>query len=194
MTHKPAPPPPAIVKIQSCFVNRDTGESLWMMGTGWLIRPDLLVTAGHVVYDWGRRLGAATQIKCYIGYNGRDSVKGPDVQPRYGKTIVTTAEWITAVDNRPRDVAFIQVHKPFTGALRTFGFVDTPASDTCLLGVVGYPGDKALDSGGRTETGAQMYEQFKKTTYSLDSGARHMIEYKVSTFGGEWRCQTATAC
>ncbi|KND90486.1 hypothetical protein TOPH_04669 [Tolypocladium ophioglossoides CBS 100239] len=162
----------SIVKIQSCFVDKSTGKSIWMMGTGWLIRPDLLVTAGHVVYDWGHHLRAATQIKCYIGYNGRASVKGPDVQPRYGKTIVTTAEWIKAVDNRPRDVAFIQVHKAFTGNLRTFDFVDTPMSDTCLLGIVGYPGDKSLDSGGRTETGAQMYEQFKKTkSRPLESGA-----------------------
>ncbi|POR39426.1 Uncharacterized protein TPAR_00378, partial [Tolypocladium paradoxum] len=175
----------SIVKIQSCFVNKNTGESLWMMGTGWLIRPDLLVTAGHVVFDWGRGLGAATQIKCYIGYNGRASVTGPDVQPRYGKTIVTTAEWTKSVDNRPRDLAFIQVHKEFTGNLRTFSFVNTPSSDTCLLGIVGYPGDKSLDSGGRTETGAQMYEQFKKTKYSLASSPRHMIEYKVSTFGGQ---------
>ncbi|PNY27273.1 Uncharacterized protein TCAP_02805, partial [Tolypocladium capitatum] len=175
----------SIVKIQSCFVDKSTGKSIWMMGTGWLIRPDLLVTAGHVVYDWGHHFGAATQIKCYIGYNGRASVKGPDVQARFGKTIVTTAEWIKAVDNRPRDVAFIQVHKAFTGNLRAFSFVNTPASDTCLLGIVGYPGDKSLDSGGRTETGAQMYEQFKKTKYGLDSSQRHMLEYRVSTFGGQ---------
>ena len=47
------------------------------MGSGWLIRPDLLVTAGHVVYDRNSNLGPATQIKCYIGYNGVDSVPKP---------------------------------------------------------------------------------------------------------------------
>ena len=107
------------------------------------------------------------------------------MQARYGKCIAATAEWIQAVDNRPRDVAFIQVDRPFTGNLRPFSFINTPESDSPLLGVVGYPGDKALTKGGREERGAQMYEQFKKTPYNLDSSARHMIEYKVSTFGGE---------
>lgn len=48
-----------------------------MMGSGWLIRPDLLVTAGHVVFDKARGCGAATQLKCYIGYNGMASVPKP---------------------------------------------------------------------------------------------------------------------
>ena len=65
----------AIVKIQVKF-NSPNGdpESLWMMSTGWLIRPDLVVTAGHVVYDKGYGLGQVTEIQCYIGYNGIDSV------------------------------------------------------------------------------------------------------------------------
>ena len=66
----------AIVKIQSRF-HYPNGDEAWMMGTGWLIRPDLLVTAGHVVYDKGYSFGVATQIKCYIGYNGAGSVTKP---------------------------------------------------------------------------------------------------------------------
>lgn len=66
----------AISKIQSRFRDQD-GKDIWMMGTGWLIRNDLLVTAGHVVYDKAYGYGAASQIKCYIGYNGEDSVPKP---------------------------------------------------------------------------------------------------------------------
>lgn len=157
------------------------------MGSGWLIRPDLLVTAGHVVYDWGRHLGAATQIKCYIGYNGKASVNSKDVQSRFGQNVVTTAQWIESSDNRPYDVSFIQVNNPYTGNLRNFTYTNTPASDTAIVGVVGYPGDKSLDNG---EGGAQMYEQFKSTKYNLDTSKRHMIEYKVSTFGGEYNIFT----
>lgn len=71
-----------------------------MMGTGWLVSPDLLVTAGHVVYDWDRQLGPCTQMKCYIGYNGRDSVKSPQVQSRHGVNVVTTADWVETDINR----------------------------------------------------------------------------------------------
>lgn len=96
-----------------------------MMGPGWLIRHDLLVTAGHVVYDWVHRYGAASQIRCYIGYNGCASVKTAQVQARYGISVVTTEEWIKASDNRTCDVAFIQLDRVFTGNLRTFNYANT---------------------------------------------------------------------
>ncbi|KAF7555830.1 hypothetical protein G7Z17_g1919 [Cylindrodendrum hubeiense] len=178
----------SIVKIQARFDNKTTGKPVWMMGTGWLIRPDLIITAGHVVYDWGHRFGAASQIKCYIGYNGRASVTTSQVQARYGLNVVSTAEWIETPDNRMRDVAFIQVDRPFTGNLRTFNYVETPTSgNNTLLGVVGYPGDKYFKdaNGGSDEYGAQMYEEFGKTEYNLETNARHMIGYQVSTYGGQ---------
>jgi V8-like Glu-specific endopeptidase len=152
-----------------------------MMGTGWLVRPDLLITAGHVVFDYSYEYRAAVQIKCYIGYDGRNSVGGPTCQPRYGKHVVTTGEW-TNEPNRRKDVAFIQVTRPFEGNLNLFSYVDTPESDTTTLSIVGYPGDMSV--GG--ETGAQMYELSKKTKYDLNDNDLHMIKYKISTFGGEY--------
>ncbi|KAF4950454.1 hypothetical protein FSARC_13190 [Fusarium sarcochroum] len=176
----------SIVKIQARFDGK--GKPVWMMGTGWLIRPDLLVTAGHVVYDWGRRYGAASQIRCYIGYNGRASVKTAQVQARYGINVVTTEEWIQAPNNRPLDVAFIQVDRAFTGNLRTFNYVNTPVTGhKTLLGVVGYPGDKSLrdTETGDEEQGAQMYEEYAKNDYDIEASSRHMVEYQISTFGGQ---------
>jgi V8-like Glu-specific endopeptidase len=159
-----------------------------MMGTGWLVRPDLLVTAGHVVYDWGQNYGAATQIRCYIGYNGRASVKTAQVQARHGVNVVTTSEWVEAASNRARDVAFVQLDRPFTGNLRNFNFVNTPLSGhKTLLGVVGYPGDKGLvdDETEDWESGAQMYEEYAKTDYDIGAHPRYMVEYSISTFGGK---------
>ncbi|KAJ7770928.1 hypothetical protein DFH07DRAFT_735221 [Mycena maculata] len=172
----------SIVKIQSRFRSGD--GDIWMMGTGWLIGPDLLVTAGHVVFDKAYGCGATTQIKCYIGYNGVQSVPKkeiPAVQPRYGSKVVTTESWIRDNDARPRDVAFIQVHKAFTGKLNAFRFTDTVSPITMRLGVVGYPGDKNLNG----EEGAQMYELFEVTTFELEKNPRHMIQYKISTAGGQ---------
>ncbi|VZH91370.1 unnamed protein product [Fusarium fujikuroi] len=176
----------SIVKIQARFEGK--GKPVWMMGTGWLIRPDILVTAGHVVYDWGRHYGAATQIRCYIGYNGRASVKTAQVQVRHGVNVVTTSEWIEAANNRTRDVAFVQLDRAFTGNLRTFNFVNTPMSGhKTLLGVVGYPGDKSLRDieTGDEENGAQMYEEYAKNDYDIEASPRHMVEYSISTFGGQ---------
>ncbi|KAJ7481450.1 trypsin-like cysteine/serine peptidase domain-containing protein [Mycena latifolia] len=167
---------------------RCDGKDWWMMGTGWLVGPDLVVTAGHVVYDKARGCGAATQIKCYIGYNGAGSVPEPAisaVQPRYGSKVVTTESWIKDNEARPHDVAFIQVHKAFVGNLKVFKFTDTVSPATMRLGVVGYPGDKTFNGEKDGELGAQMYGLFEKTTFDLDAHPRHMLSYKISIFGGQ---------
>lgn len=159
------------------------------MGTGWLISNNLIVTAGHVVYDWSNLFGAATQIKCYIGYQGRASVpmsdtdQSKDCQARYGKMVATTVEWCQKVDSRPRDIAFIQVGEEFTGDLNLFSYGLTPTSGASMIGVVGYAGDKDYGPGMRDEYGGFMYEQFTQTEYNLETNTRHMIEYAVSTFG-----------
>ncbi|KAF5636031.1 glutamyl endopeptidase [Fusarium sp. NRRL 52700] len=170
----------SIVKIQSRF--QDQGGQRWMMGSGWLIRPDLLVTAGHVVYDWGRKFGAADQIKCYIGYNGKQSVGSPQVQARFGSKVVTTEKWIQDSSNRRQDVAFIQLDRPFTGDLRLLSYVNTPEKGNgTYLGVVGYPGDRTLQD----EQGAQMYEEFARSDYNIGESPRRMVEYSISTFSGQ---------
>ncbi|KAJ4314182.1 hypothetical protein N0V84_009018 [Fusarium piperis] len=172
----------SIVKIQSRFEDQRSDQSVWMMGTGWLVSPDLLVTAGHVVYDWSHRLGACTQMKCYIGYNGRDSVKSHQVQSRHGVDVVTTAEWVETDRNRTRDVAFVRLNRPFEGNLGTFRFETTPPSgDGINLGVVGYPGDRTLND----EFGAQMYAEFASTKYDLDESPRNLLDYQISAFGGQ---------
>ncbi|WYZ41108.1 hypothetical protein EsH8_V_000003 [Colletotrichum jinshuiense] len=176
----------SVVKIQACF-NKINGERVWMMGSGWLVREDIIVTAGHVVYDWGHRLQSAIEVKCYIGYCGRASVGTPDVQGRFGQQIITTAEWIEAAGNRTHDVAFIKVNRPFTGHLKLFRFRDTPLIAQVRLGVVGYPGDKCLEdqNGKGVEKGARMYEEFAYVDYDVGKNKRHMIEYQISTFAGQ---------
>lgn len=155
-----------------------------MMGTGWLIRDDLLVTAGHVVYDRSLGFGAATQIKCYLGYHGKRSLDSVQTQARYGSMVVTTKEWTQGGD-RLKDVAFIQVNMPFTGGLSLFQYVDTPLVFDGKIGLVGYPADQSVhDKKGMDEQGAGMYEVFQSTNYDLATSSLNMIEYRMSTFGG----------
>ena len=129
------------------------------------------------------------QIKCYTGYHGGYSVGSKDVQFRLGKTIVTTPEWLTSHDNRQRNVAFIQLERPFEGNLRIFKFEDTPAQGHVVPGVVGYPGDKTHDTRYWDERGSEMYEMFTNQEYSLHSAsnpnALGLLEYDVATWGGK---------
>ncbi|KAK3385750.1 hypothetical protein B0H63DRAFT_473521 [Podospora didyma] len=46
----------SIVKLQ--VINEGQGKRC-AMGTGWLISPDILVTGGHIVYDWFGENGVA---------------------------------------------------------------------------------------------------------------------------------------
>ncbi|KAJ5646698.1 hypothetical protein N7490_003070 [Penicillium lividum] len=176
----------SIVKLEMSYEGSPAGAEMASMGTGWLIRPDLLVTAGHCVYDHSQGFGRVNTMLCHIGYNGRDSLRSPDVQSRFAKKIVTTGEWIDSRDNRHRDVAFVQLDKPFTGNLRLISFAPTPMKGREMIGVVGYPGDYHLEDGdGIDEIGAQMYELFQEIEYDRQENALKMLQYRLSTFRGQ---------
>ena len=145
----------AIVKLFIHYEFQNPGK--WAMGTGWLIKPDVFVTAGHCSYDWSHSLGRATEVKAYIGYQGDWSVKDPNTQFRHVKRIVTTEGWLKGRGAKNFDVSFMQVQKPFTG-ITPIVYSETPQSGVCTLGVVGYPGD--LKDSKTGEKGAYMYEMF----------------------------------
>ncbi|KAF5576398.1 hypothetical protein FPANT_10937 [Fusarium pseudoanthophilum] len=97
----------SIVKIEARFANKLTGYSIWKISTGLLVSPELVVAGSEAVYDAEYQLGAATQVKCYIGYRGRG------IQPRNGQRVVFSADWTEGSERRSRDIAFIQVGQPF---------------------------------------------------------------------------------
>jgi V8-like Glu-specific endopeptidase len=154
------------------------------MGTGWLIREDLVVTAGHNVYSntYG---GQAQRIKCWIGYRGRKHASAPGVQHRQALNIVTTASWRSNKSDRRRDVALIQVSTPFEGQLKLFRFINTDTKVTNQqMTVVGYPGDKSIkDENGNDDPGAEMWFHTESITFDLEKNG--MIAYDIDTFGGE---------
>ena len=149
------------------------------MGTGWLIRPDLLVTAGHMVFDWENKFGRCIEVKAYVGYNGCASVLEGKAQFQRGKKVVTTIDFLEDEDNRQADVAFIQLDKPFKD-VNPITFAPTPETGNEILGVVGYPGDKVKDM----EPGAQMWAEFKKTSWNLSDDKLHMLKYRINTAKG----------
>jgi V8-like Glu-specific endopeptidase len=159
-------------------------DTRYAMGTGWLIRPNLLVTAGHCAFDWSQRngkgFGRAIEVKAYIGYNGKDSINSPNVEFRHGHRIVTTQGWLKSGENRQNDVSFIELDSAFTN-LVPLKFSQTPVKGGEFLGVVGYPGDMKL----KGERGAQMYEEYKQVTWNISNAVDNMLEYQINTYKGK---------
>ncbi|KAH0541692.1 hypothetical protein FGG08_003855 [Glutinoglossum americanum] len=178
--YKPGGKYRSIVKIFLQY-EKQNPNGPWPMATGWLVKDDLMVTAGHCVYDWSHTMGRLTRLKAYIGYHGKASIGDPSVEFRMGKRVVAPAEWLAVRGNKTYDVAFIQLQKPFTG-IKPIKFVDTPGSGESVLGVVGYPGDLRDDVTG--ELGAEMYQMFLKTTFDLEESKERMLEYQIDTNGG----------
>ena len=178
----------AIVKLFIHYEFQKPGG--WAMGTGWLIKPDVFVTAGHCSYDWSHKLGRATEVKAYIGYDGHQSEKDSSVQFRHVKKIVTTEGWVKTKGQKSFDVSFMQVDAPFTG-ITPVRYEETPSQGSFMLGVVGYPGD--LSDKGTGEKGAHMYEMFLPTDFDLSTQADTMLEYQIDTFGGKSCTRSCTA-
>lgn len=188
----------AIVKLQIRYEKQKHSDPP-VMGTGWLVANQVVVTAGHCVYDWSHSYGRCTSVNAYIGYNGKDSVQTAQVQQRRGLKIVATGGWLKAAGNRQNDVAFIQLDVPFKN-VTPIKFKSTPLTGNEEIGVVGYPGDKTFMNRGEemvlfylilafvilnnTRQGASMYEHFKQLKWNLDNTEAHMLEYDIDTFGG----------
>ncbi|PYI31880.1 hypothetical protein BP00DRAFT_342888 [Aspergillus indologenus CBS 114.80] len=155
----------SIVKLFMHYAGQSPNDTRYAMGTGWLIRDDLLVTAGHCAFDWKEGFGRANEVKAYIGYNGKGSIDDPsaNVQFRHGVRIVTTEGWLQSSSNRHND------------------FSDTPVAGSDSIGVVGYPGDMRY----KGEPGAQMYEEFKAVQWNRQAAANNMLEYRIDTYKGQ---------
>ncbi|KAH8197310.1 hypothetical protein TruAng_008514 [Truncatella angustata] len=172
----------SVVKLSLIF--KRNGADAKMMGTGWLVAPDLVVTAGHCVYDKAYRMGQVKQIVAYLGYQGVDSLmpqgrQRSNVETSYGKVVATTPGWIADL-GRQYDIAWIKLNRPFQNYGKLIQWDKTPFQGKgATIGVVGYPGDKSYNG----EYGAKMYECWMPTDWDLTRSK--MLEYKVDTAGGQ---------
>lgn len=119
----------------------------------------------------------------WVGYYGKEFVHEESVQYPTALNVATTESWHSKKGERTRDLAFIQVKKPFSENIKPFKYRDTPGSlKRGNLEVVGYPGDLP-DSGDK---GSLMYQCRRITEYNLETTKEHMMEYRIDTYGGEY--------
>ncbi|EGX88975.1 Serine/cysteine peptidase, trypsin-like protein [Cordyceps militaris CM01] len=173
----------SIVRIESRWGGERTAP--WTLGTGWLVREDLVITAGRNVFSAAHRC-QASHIQCWVGYRGGSFIDESSEQYRSALNVVTTKSWLRQHSDRDRrDLALIQVDKPFAGNLRLFKYIQTPtAKKEGTIIVVGYPGDEHLET-FVGETSLWMCEARQKANYDLHKSANHMIEYNMDIYGGQ---------
>ncbi|KAI1407071.1 hypothetical protein F5Y13DRAFT_206684 [Hypoxylon sp. FL1857] len=157
------------------------GDNKFAHGTGWLIRPDVMITAGHNVFTWRAGGGRAREIIAYAGYNGASSINDPSVEVRKAKRVVTTSQWLSNRGSMAHDFAVVMFDKPFTN-VTPFQYIETPVKDKLELGVVGYPADKIDATTG--ERGGKMYELFESTEYNIMEQKDTMLEHFIDSEGG----------
>jgi len=149
-------------------------NSTQWIGTGWLVAPRLVLTAGHCVYmaDEG---GWASQIEVVPGRNA-------DVRP-YGSVISRDLRSVTGWTNgNDSDVDYGAILLPEDSRLGEqlgwFGFASRTDDQlrATTLNVSGYPGD-----GGKTGVqGTQWYD-----TRGVKDVDERQISYEMDTFGGQ---------
>ncbi|KAL4950612.1 hypothetical protein BDW69DRAFT_197119 [Aspergillus filifer] len=123
----------AIAKLFLRYENSE--EDTWNVATGFLVRDDLVVTAGHCVYDWNYDLGELTEVKVFIGYTGRQNVENPEVEFRVGKSVATTPDWMEKGGRKEADLAFIKLNRPFDD-VTPFRYRNTPTNERTQIGVM----------------------------------------------------------
>ncbi|KAI0890714.1 uncharacterized protein GGS22DRAFT_194615 [Annulohypoxylon maeteangense] len=157
------------------------GDNKFAHGTGWLIRPDVMITAGHNVFTWRANGGRAREIIAYAGYNGSSSINDATVEIRKAKRVVTTSQWLSNRGSMAHDFAMVMFDEPFTN-VTPFPYIETPAKDKLELGVVGYPADKIDERNG--ERGGRMYELFETTEFNLMEQKDTMLQHFIDSEGG----------
>ena len=149
-------------------------------GTGYLIDMNYgvqkefsnVAASSRCLFD--PQLGKAIAIKCYIGYNGRDSLKKGHVQICRGYRALVPYKWISQSDRRA-DAGFFSVVPGFKGKIPPLAYMDAPLGGRHPFLTVGYRGDRSHAG----ELGAQMYMHLDGVDSAELEREPHMFRYSM---------------
>ncbi len=147
------------------LVMTDPNGEQWI-GTGWLVGPRTVITAGHCVYFHGRSAGWARKIDVYPGRSGADT---PHV---YASNDLHSVTGWTQREEPENDYGAILL--PEATTLGYFGqeSMDDDGLKALEVNVYGYPGDK---------TAGTLWGTDRK----LSQVTPKRLIYDLSTYGGQ---------
>jgi glutamyl endopeptidase len=141
-----------------------------IIGTGWLVGPRTVITAGHCVYSQDFFGGWATEITVIPGRNGTHEPFGRTISEDFS----STDRWVRERDP-DFDIGCIHLNEPVGETAGWFGFATLPADDLqdYLINVSGYPGDLG--------NGTQLYTHRNRILRVTEQ----RIYYDVDSYAGE---------
>jgi glutamyl endopeptidase len=153
--------------ICSLTMRAATGSAI---GTGWLVGPRTILTAGHCVYSTTFFGGWADEIEIRAGRNGDEAPFGVVTTRRFA----SVDKWVESEDP-DFDIGVLHLDEPLGDQVGWFAVGALPAEDLqgFLVNISGYPGDRG---NGR--------EQFFHANRVLRVTDRRIF-YDVDTFGGQ---------
>ena len=116
------------------------GHDLAWLGTGWLVRPDVVVTNRHVAAEFGRNDGTSFVFKQGIGSSQMNA--SIDFLEEIGSTKERTFRLdriLHIEDSNGPDLAFVQVTPTREHSLATPIGLSTHSEDNEMVAVIGYP-------------------------------------------------------
>lgn len=160
--------------ICSLLITANTGGQY--IGTGWLVSPRLVLTAGHCVYMADEN-GWASQIEVIPGRNGTERPFGSAIS----RELRSVSGWTQDNDsNCDYGAIMLPPDKRYGEQLGWFGYAtrDDDYLESITVNLAGYPGDGG--KAGQQEDGSQWYN-FRTIKEVMD----WQISYEIDTYGGQ---------
>lgn len=155
-----------------CYLSMTTSLGYSFKGTGWLIGPRVLVTAGHCVYnrEHAYGIGKMRSVKITVARNGQFNLGTANAT-----RVETTQGWISNGDEE-WDFGVVFLDQPLGNQVGFFGFANYPDNDLKgkLVNVVGYPGEQTATMWGRVD--------------KIVGVSSQRLEYLADTTGGQSGC------
>ena len=163
------------------------GHSLAWLGTGWLVKSDVVVTNRHVAAEFGRHSGTSFVFR--QGLNGRDMKASIDFLEEHGRSdsLMFRLEQILHIEDVDGpDIAFIRVSPVDGQSLATpVGLAMRPNEDE-LVAVIGYPArdSRIPDQPLMDRIFGDVYDKKRLAPGQVTRFDTEVLRHDCSTLGG----------
>ncbi|GAA1769724.1 hypothetical protein GCM10009712_17090 [Pseudarthrobacter sulfonivorans] len=163
------------------------GHSLAWLGTGWLVRPDVVVTNRHVAAEFGRNDGTSFVFK--QGISGSQMKASVDFLEEIGSTKERTFRLnriLHIEDSDGPDLAFVSVTPTREHSLAAPVRLSTHSENNEMVAVIGYPArdSRIPDQQLMDEIFGNVYDKKRLAPGQLTGSDSTALRHDCSTLGG----------